>query len=83
MIVMTNTKTYVLILGASLLLFCFRVSAQLLQVIIPVDFLPPFASWQSGALPYEILLPIQIIMIILMAKHVWLFNANKIIPNKK
>ena len=45
---------------ALLILFCFRVGAQALQRWAPVNFLPPFEDWQSGALPYELLLAFQI-----------------------
>ena len=40
-------------------LFGFRVLAQLIQVWHPVDFLPPYAVWHSGALPYGVLVGVQ------------------------
>ena len=38
------------------LAFLGRVLTQLWQTIAAVDFLPPFESWHSGALPYPLLL---------------------------
>ena len=54
---------YVQILQGLLGLFTFRVAAQLLQSIHPVGFLPGFDQWQSGALPYPILVFSQLIII--------------------
>ncbi|MEM7791418.1 MAG: hypothetical protein AAF546_08450 [Verrucomicrobiota bacterium] len=48
-----------MILTLLLVIFCFRVFAQLLQAVQPVDFLPPFERWASGLLPYPILLITQ------------------------
>ena len=49
--------------GAHLLLlailtaaFLFRVMAQLLQSLWPLDVLPSFGSWHSATLPYPLLL---------------------------
>ena len=47
-----------LLLGL-LLLFFFRVAAQLIQAYSPVTSLPPFETWQSGALPYPLLVSSQ------------------------
>ena len=54
-------------LGILLFLFAGRVVAQLIQALGPVAFLPPFGAWQSGALPYPILLPIQLALLGFMA----------------
>ena len=40
-------------------LFGFRVLAQLVQFWHPVDFLPPYSVWHSGALPYGWLVAVQ------------------------
>ena len=52
-----------IILAVLLLLFVGRVSAQLVQLLAPTDLLPPFSAWQSGALPYGVLLASQIVII--------------------
>lgn len=49
-------------------LFVLRVTGQALVAFFHVDFLPPMREWYSGLLPYEYLLPSQIIIIALMVK---------------
>lgn len=52
-------------LWALLGLFCLRVIGQLVAVLFEPPFLPPMAEWYSGLVPYPILLPIQIAIIII------------------
>ncbi len=47
------------LLGLLALLFVGRVVAQLIQFLHPVEVLPRFEEWQSGALPYEVLVVVQ------------------------
>jgi len=49
-------------------LFVLRVTGQALVAFFDVDFLPPMAAWYSGLMPYEYLLPSQIVIIAVMAK---------------
>ena len=51
-----------------LMLFCLRVSGQLLVALYGVPFLPPMEEWFSGAIPYPELLACQILIIILYGK---------------
>ena len=44
-------------------LFVLRVCAQLLQALFPVGWLPEFEAWQSGVLPYPVLLAAQLAII--------------------
>jgi sterol desaturase/sphingolipid hydroxylase (fatty acid hydroxylase superfamily) len=67
-------------LGILLILFAGRVVAQFVQWIGPVTFLPPFGAWQSGALPYPILLPIQIALAVFMAVVQVRFISGRIRP---
>ena len=53
-------RTYVGLLAVLLVVFLFRVTAQFVQWVHPVRFLPPFDDWQSGVLPYPVLLLAQI-----------------------
>ena len=46
-----------------LLLFALRVSGQLLVVAGVAPFLPPMDEWQSGLLPYPLLLASQILIL--------------------
>lgn len=57
-----------LLLCALTALFAFRVFVQLLQFVNPIAILPGFVSWQSGALAYPLLLPIQLA---LLAAMIW------------
>ena len=44
-----KNKRYGIILSTLLILFCFRVTAQLIQYYNnPIKFLPAFTEWQSG-----------------------------------
>ncbi|MGR8946702.1 MAG: sterol desaturase family protein [Gammaproteobacteria bacterium] len=59
----TRNETFARYLTVLLGIFIFRVAAQLIQAIYPVHFLPAFDSWQSGALPYPVLVVSQIAVI--------------------
>jgi len=61
---------YPLLLGTFTLLFALRVAGQVMVGIGEVSLLPPFGQWYSGLLPYPLLLPAQIALIILMLKIV-------------
>jgi hypothetical protein len=51
-----------------LALFVLRVAGQAMVAFFGVTWLPPMERWYSGLIPYEILLPTQIAIIVLMAK---------------
>jgi hypothetical protein len=55
-------------LWALLALFVLRVIGQALVVFSDVRFLPPMEAWYSGLMPYEYLLPSQLLIIAVMAK---------------
>jgi len=40
----------------------------MLVAFLDVDFLPPMEAWYSGLMPYEYLLPSQILLIVVMTK---------------
>lgn len=56
------------ILAGLLVLFILRVLGQVLVACCDVAFLPAMDQWYSGLLPYPILLPVQLIMIVVMMK---------------
>jgi hypothetical protein len=58
-------------------LFCLRVLGQVLVAFWGVRFLPPMEEWYSGLIPYPILLPIQIGIIILMARVCYDFSRGR------
>lgn len=72
---------YATVLTGLLLLFCFRVGAQLVQAWSPVDFLPPFKSWESGAVPYWLLCVSQAIIIFICARVIWRLYCRKTVPS--
>ncbi len=57
---------YPLVLSILTALFGLRVAGQLLAAVADVSFLPPFERWDSGIVPYSLLLPLQIVLIALM-----------------
>jgi hypothetical protein len=65
------------------MLFCFRVTAQLLQAWAPVDVLPPFESWESGALPYWMLVVSQAIIILVCVRVIWRLYVGMTVPSAK
>jgi len=67
------SRHYPLLLLAFTLLFLARVLGQVLVAFFHISFLPPMEHWYSGLLPYPVLLPIQILFIIIMAKIVFDF----------
>lgn len=60
------TNNQIKILWSLQLLFFIRVIAQLQALIISPPWLPAFEHWQSGLVPYYLLLPIQIIILMVM-----------------
>jgi hypothetical protein len=55
------------VLWILLLLFTLRVLGQLLVVAAVAPFLPPMEEWQSGLLPYPLLLASQILILGMLA----------------
>lgn len=76
-------RVYFRLLLALWLLFLFRVLAQALQRWSPVDILPAFDRWYSGALTYDWLLSAQLIILILMARVVVVFFKGMQSPNRR
>ena len=56
------------LLWALLGLFVLRVTGQALVAFFRLEFLPPMQQWYSGLLPYEYLLPSQIVILAVMVK---------------
>jgi len=79
----SNHRAYAQILTALLLLFCFRVAAQLIQAWSPVDVLPPFDAWASGAVPYWLLCVSQAIVILICAGAIRRLSVGEVVPSAK
>jgi len=56
------------LLWVLLILFVLRVAGQAMVAFWGVPWLPPMERWYSGLMPYPLLLPAQIAIIVLMAK---------------
>jgi hypothetical protein len=70
-----GNHTHAALLAALLLLFLGRVAAQLVQRLWPTPLLPDFAAWQSGLLPYGVLLASQLVIlaaILHQLVHIWI-----------
>ena len=49
-------------------LFFLRVLGQVLVAFFDVRFLPPMPRWYSGLLPYPVLLPVQILILLVQVR---------------
>ena len=58
----------ILVLGIA---FLGRVAGQFIQVVAPVEFLPPLPSWQGSNLPYPVLFAAQVGILVLIA---WVYR---------
>ncbi len=54
-------------LVAALTLFLGRVVGQIQVLLLEPEWLPPMQAWYSGVLPYPVLLPAQILLLMLMS----------------
>ena len=71
------------LIGTALLaVFAFRVAAQLLQFYAPTPALPPFAAWESGALPYPLLLAAQAVIILVSVTLIVALFRRRLRPNR-
>ena len=77
----TNRHNFVFVLSVLLSLFVFRVLAQMIQSINPVSSLPAFEAWQSGALPYPVLLIAQVLIIAGCIRLIFKLRDPKSKPN--
>ncbi|MBX9851909.1 MAG: CocE/NonD family hydrolase [Cytophagaceae bacterium] len=78
-----KNKPYSIILWILFLLFCFRVSSQLLQYFSPVSFLPDFDEWHSATLPYAVLVFFQFLIIAFCLYTCIRMSRGKLLKNKK
>jgi preprotein translocase subunit SecY len=62
-----HTRERICVLWTCVALFLLRVLGQIEVLLVQPDWLPPMAAWYSGYLPYYILLPAQIVLLMVMA----------------
>ncbi|MCB1498828.1 MAG: hypothetical protein KDK07_03405 [Bauldia sp.] len=65
-----------------LLLFVFRVLAQLLQFFRPISALPPFEAWESGAIPYWLLVVAQVAIALVSGALIVSLFRRRLRPNR-
>ena len=78
-----GSRSYGWLLLGLLLVFLFRVVVQLIQAFSPVTALPSFDTWQSGAVPYPLLVVFQITILIGCGRVVWSFLSGTVVPSGK
>lgn len=61
------SKQRAIVLWACTGLFFLRVIGQIEVLLVSPSWLPPMEDWYSGLLPYPILLPAQIVLLMVMA----------------
>lgn len=64
-------------------LFAARVAAQAIQRWLPLPFLPPPGAFQGSALPYVILLPVQIAILAAMLVIAWRVYRGMLRPRPR
>ena len=74
-------RRYALVLLLLAGLFAFRVVAQLVQVWYLLEFLPPFETWHSGAVPYCWLVGTQVVILAMCIRIVWQLFHNQVISS--
>lgn len=60
-------RTRIVVLWICVALFFLRVIGQIEVLLLAPPWLPPMNDWYSGLLPYPLLLPAQILLLMLMA----------------
>jgi hypothetical protein len=66
-----------------LALFVVRVVAQPLALVVRASFLPPFESWHSGVLPYEVLAGTQLAIVVWQARTAQRFMTGRVQPRAR
>ena len=79
---MIASKRYAPWLLALTALFCFRVIAQPLSLVIGSSRFPVFGQWHSEVLPYGLLLPLQLLIIAVLARTTLSFWRGTVVPNR-
>jgi hypothetical protein len=78
-----NGGPHAAILSLLLALFVFRVSAQVVQLLWPTPLLPPFEMWQSGTVPYAVLVVSQLVIIAAIIAVIAGMRRGKLRPRRK
>ena len=76
-------RRHAALLSLLLALFVFRVSAQLVQWVWPTPLLPPFDMWQSGTVPYAVLVASQAIIIAAVVTIILRMRRGRLRPRRR
>jgi hypothetical protein len=76
-----SARRFAYSLGLLLGLFCLRVLAQLVQWRFDIGFLPPFEAWQSGVLPYWLLVCAQVLIVLVLGRIVLRVASGTMAPS--
>jgi hypothetical protein len=76
-------RAHALALTALLMLFFGRVAAQLVQWLWPTPLLPDFAAWQSGLLPYGVLVAAQLMILVLILHQIARIWSGRARPRRR
>ena len=77
-----HSRAHVAVLTILLAAFVFRVLAQLVQFYSDVAWLPPFATWAAGGLPYQLLVTIQVVIIAMALVAIRKLALGNLIPRR-
>ncbi len=64
-------------------IFIFRVFAQIIQHFFDSSYLPPFDAWDSGILPYWLLVTIQMFLISILTRITINIAKRRVVPSPK
>jgi hypothetical protein len=78
-----RTKRFSTGLWLLLGLFALRVVAQPVQLWLHADWLPAFDTWHSGALPYGLLLFLQLVILVVQVRIAALVGAGRVTPSRR
>lgn len=75
--------TFAAFLWLLTVLFALRVLGQFMQKVAPVAWLPEFSRWHGSATPYWLLLVIQLVIVVMMARAISNFCSGVVVPRRK
>ena len=66
-----RSRTASLLLWSCITLFAVRVIGQFEALVVAPEWLPAMEAWYSGLMPYYLLLPAQVLLLMIMAVVAW------------
>lgn len=75
--------TFAAALWVLTILFVLRVLGQFVQQVAPVSWLPEFSRWHGSATPYWLLLLIQLVIIVIMARATLNYGSGAVVAGRK